>query len=161
MFPSCYKMRENLDGSLTFVKKLAEKLAAAKPFGRFVGNGLDRSVLPCQKYDTAGKPRTAGCADGSRPIPTNIPKTDSFYTLHLSFQGRVCLRFSTFQQTLSIVLFCGFARGFPQFQHGFPHFHSGKMSKTCAKCGESPPRRDFLRFVQSCFTRCSFFGSML
>ena len=44
---------------------------------------------------------------------------------------------------------------------GFPHFHSGKMSKTCAKCGESPPRRDFLRFVQSCFTRCSFFGSML
>uniref|UniRef100_UPI004028E6B7 hypothetical protein n=1 Tax=Gemmiger formicilis TaxID=745368 RepID=UPI004028E6B7 len=119
---------------------MAEKLAAAKPFGRFVGNGLDRSVLPCQKYDTAGKPRTAGCADGSRPIPTNIPKTDSFYTLHLSFQGRGCLRFSTFQQTLSIVLFCGFARGFPQFQHGFPHFHSGKMSKTCAKCGESPPK---------------------
>ena len=76
-------------------------------------------------------------------------------------RGGLCLRFSTFQQTLSIVLFCGFARDFPQFQHGFPHFHSGKMSKTCAKCGESPPRRDFLRFVQSCFTRCSFFGSML
>ena len=35
---------------------------------------------------------------------------------------------------------CGFARGFPQFQHGFPHFHSGKMSKTCAKCGESPQK---------------------
>ena len=38
------------------------------------------------------------------------------------------------------MLFCGFARGFPQFQHGFPHFHSGKMSKTCAKCGESPQK---------------------
>ena len=48
-----------------------------RPYGWFVGNGLDRSVLPCQKYDTAGKPRTAGCADGSRPIPTNIPRTPS------------------------------------------------------------------------------------
>ena len=48
-----------------------------RPFGWFVGNGLDRSVLPCQKYDTAGKLRTAGCADGSRPIPTNIPRTPS------------------------------------------------------------------------------------
>ena len=26
-------------------------------FGRFVGNGLDRSVLPCQKHDATGKPR--------------------------------------------------------------------------------------------------------
>ena len=43
----------------------------------FVGNGLDRSVPPCQKYDTAEKPRTAGCTDGSRPIPTNIPRTPS------------------------------------------------------------------------------------
>ena len=23
-------------------------------FGRFVGNGLDRSVLPCQKHDISG-----------------------------------------------------------------------------------------------------------
>ena len=28
-----------------------------RPIDWFVGNGLDRSVLPCQKHDMAGKPR--------------------------------------------------------------------------------------------------------
>ena len=58
-----------------FGSRLAKNLIGLlRPYGWFVGNGLDRSVPPCQKYDTAGKPRTVGCADGSRPIPTNIPK---------------------------------------------------------------------------------------
>ena len=36
-----------------------------------------------------------------------------------------------------------------------------KPVQNVEKARRSPPRRDFLRFVQSCFTRCSFFGSML
>ena len=60
--------REPCGGQEYFGSRLAKNL-------RFVGNGLDRSVPPCQKYDTTRKQRTAGCADGSRPIPTNIPKT--------------------------------------------------------------------------------------
>ena len=59
-----------------FGSRLAKNLMGLlRPYGWFVGNGLDRSVPPCQKYDTAGKPRTAGWAEGSRPIPTNIPKS--------------------------------------------------------------------------------------
>ena len=62
-----------------------------QPIDWFVGNGLDRSVLPCQKHDATRKPRAirrdfnalraARCADGSRPIPTNLPVTDFFYKL--------------------------------------------------------------------------------
>ena len=68
--------REPCGGQEYFGSWLAKNLIGLlRPYGWFVGNGLDRSVLPCQKYDTARKQRAAGCADGSRPIPTNIPRT--------------------------------------------------------------------------------------
>ena len=67
--------REPCGGQEYFGSWLAKNLIGLlRPYGWFVGNGLDRSVPPCQKYDTAGKPRATGCADGSRPIPTNILK---------------------------------------------------------------------------------------
>ena len=77
----------------------------------------------------------------------------------------------------------GFVSGFPHFNkpclscyfvglHGVFHsfnmvFHISTVERcrkpvqNVEKARRSPPRRDFLRFVQSCFTRCSFFGSML
>ena len=68
--------REPCGGQEYFGARLAKNLMGLlRPYGWFVGNGLDRSVPPRQKYDTARKPRAAGCADGSRPIPTNIPRT--------------------------------------------------------------------------------------
>ena len=77
----------------------------------------------------------------------------------------------------------GFVSGFPHFNkpclscyfaglHGVFHsfnmvFHISTVERcrkpvqNVEKSRRSPPRWDFLRFVQSCFTRCSFFGSML
>ena len=77
----------------------------------------------------------------------------------------------------------GFVSGFPHFNkpclscyfvglHGVFHsfnmvFHISTVERcrkpvqNVEKARRSPPRWDFLRFVQSCFTRCSFFGSML
>ena len=77
----------------------------------------------------------------------------------------------------------GSVSGFPHFNkpclscyfvglHGVFHsfnmvFHISTVERcrkpvqNVEKARRSPPRRDFLRFVQSCFTRCSFFGSML
>ena len=62
-----------------------------RTFGWFVGNGLDRSVLPCQKHNATRKPRAVRrdfmrCARpdvrrGQDTRPTNVPETDFFYKL--------------------------------------------------------------------------------
>ena len=113
-----------------------------RTFGRFVGNGLDRSVLPCQKHDATRKPRAVRrdfirCArpavrrgQDTRPtllpakglFPRNLPSTlfclCLWHKLHLIYYLLSLIYYLyyllSFNQIFSTFLYrgCCFARHF-------------------------------------------------
>ncbi len=140
----------------------------------FVGNGLDRSVLPCQKHDATGKPRAIRrdfmrCARpdvrmGQDPSLQISRKRTPSTRCTSPFRGGVASGFPHFNKPCLSCYFAGLHGVFHSFNMVF-HISTvercRKPVQNVEKARRSPPRRDFLRFVQSCFTRCSFFGSML